>query len=135
MRSRQTVVSGGDGRIGDVEGAQLPHFEVIDIHGRRISYRTGIWQRKYLLLVTPASDGRHQRSTYDDLQRLTNDDVAVVVAGQPVPGIPPAAFVIADRWGEIAKVWTGGDTPSVPDLEDWITHVRMRCPECEGEAY
>ena len=115
----------------------LPHFDVVDTAGRRVIYRAGIWQRKLLLLVTAPVNG-HREEYQDiaaDLAQLANDDVAVVVTADQVPGLPAGATVIADRWGEVAKVWAEEDRPpSVRELEEWMMHVRMRCPECEGEV-
>ena len=120
-------------------GSQLPHFEVDDVRGWRVAYRSSIWQRKYLLLVTRAAATAARTDDSVDLASelasLANDDVAVVVAADHVPGIPAGATVIVDRWGEVAKVWMPGEElPTVRELDEWISHVRMRCPECEGEA-
>jgi hypothetical protein len=45
--------------------------------------------------------------------------------------------LIADRWGEVVFSDEAPDVGALPtsqELLDWLTFVRNRCPECEGES-
>ncbi len=113
-------------------GDLLRHFSVEDIHGHRVEYGRAIWQRKPLVLVTGADD-----VPIAGIDGIAGDDVAVVVTRDAVPGLPAPGIAIVDTWGEIAKVWAADSStawPGAPELAEWVSHVRMRCPECEGEV-
>jgi hypothetical protein len=54
-----------------------------------------------------------------------------------VADVAAPAVVVADQWGEVAHVAAASRPEGLPDpdaLLDWIRFLRIRCPECEGEA-
>lgn len=122
-------------------GGQVPHFTVTDAGGRRVSYASGIWQRKHLVLVTVP---RAQADEAAALARFNEEtlgldplDVACVVTADDVPGLPPYGLLVADRWGEIAVVRRGAtaaELPNTDELRQWVAFVQQQCPECQGEA-
>ena len=120
----------------------VPHFEVTNLQGDTVSYST-IWQRRNLVLIAiPASDPHGTYTTY--VSRLTDEmpawaaaDTDCVITRDSVPGVPPPAVVIADRWGEIvhvARASHAGELPLPRELGEWVDYVQRQCPECEGEA-
>jgi len=121
-------------------GDQMPHFAVTDTHGRSVHYEA-IWQRRALVLVCLPQDG--SSTAPDDVARLLAgleafaDDTACVVTRDPVARVDAPAVVVADQWGEVAHVSTAVTVDGLPKADDvltWVHHLRMRCPECEGEA-
>jgi hypothetical protein len=121
-------------------GELVPHFEVTTVEGEPFSY-SSIWQRKNLVLVclpSVNSETAGYVATLTVLLREANaTDVASVITRDSVPGLPASGVVVADRWGEImfATEASGiGDLPTARELVEWLTFVRNRCPECEGEA-
>jgi hypothetical protein len=120
-------------------GDQVPHVEVRTLAGELFSY-TSIWQRRNLVLVTlpePAKDDSYSRelsaraTDFDELHGVC------VITGDVVPGLPAAAVLVADRWGEIVHVASAADVSGLPpavELLEWLDYVERRCPECEGEA-
>jgi peroxiredoxin len=123
-------------------GDSIPHFDVTRISGSRIEY-TSIWQRKNLVLVLlPATESPESMSyisrVADRLPDLTAYDTECVVTRDVVSDVPGPAVVIADRWGEVCKVWTGSNVADFPDVDailEWLRFVQMQCPECEGESH
>lgn len=119
-------------------GDQLPHFEVTAADGSRFRYET-VWQRKHLILVSlPAETDPGVAATLSEsTAEFATYDAVCVVTDEPLPGIGAHGVLIADRWGEIAHVATGGrisDLADAADLIEWAKHLQHRCPECEGEA-
>ncbi len=46
-------------------------------------------------------------------------------------------MVVADQWGEVhAAEEAGPEHRFLPpdEVEAWVRHLAVRCPECEGEA-
>jgi hypothetical protein len=118
----------------------MVHFAVTDIHGRSVRY-DAIWQRRALVLVCLPQDGSSEPP--DDIARLLSgveafaDDTTCVVTRDPVARVNAPAVVVADQWGEVAHVSTAmtvDGLPSANDVLTWVHHLRLRCPECEGEA-
>lgn len=109
-------------------GELIPHFDLIDAGGRRVNYRADLWQRKAVVLVSEPVAA----ALRPDLAALASDDVGVVIAAGPLPGLPTACVAIVDRWGEVARTWEHV-VPGAGEVASWLAHVRMRCPECEGE--
>lgn len=120
-------------------GDSVPHFDATTVDGRSVSYST-IWQRNNLILVTlPAPDSETSRRYVSRLTAHMRDvgDTASVITRDHVPGIPGPGVLVADRWGEIVYVVVRSDVADLPKLEElleWIEYLRIRCPECEGEA-
>jgi hypothetical protein len=118
-------------------GDHVPHFGVRAVGGETVSYTT-IWQRRHLVLITARDDDREPLRDAQLAERLAElPDTALVITTAEVPGLPPPAVLIADRWGEIVHVASATRTRELPDADeiaDWISHIRTRCPECEGEA-
>ena len=119
-------------------GDQVPHFEVHDLEGRRVSYST-IWQRRNLVLVVlPASESESSRRYLVDVARVAfGSNTASVITRDAIAGLPAPAVLVADKWGEIVCVAIAPDIAGLPpseELLDWISYVEQRCPECEGES-
>jgi hypothetical protein len=118
----------------------LPHFEVADIRGERVSY-SSIWQRKNLVLVMLPDSDPPSRNYADRLMAkvrgLNDDDTEWIVTRDAVEGLQCPGVVVADRWGEIAHVVHSSqveDLPPADELIEWVRYLQYRCPECEGEA-
>jgi len=119
-------------------GDQVPRFEVRTLQGDPFSYST-IWQRENLVLVTLPKDVELGRAS--ELASRTRDfaerETVLVITRDRIAGLPTPGAVVADRWGEIVHVAAAPDVnglPAASDLIEWIDYVRIRCPECEGEA-
>ncbi|MGH9374390.1 MAG: hypothetical protein ACRD15_22970, partial [Vicinamibacterales bacterium] len=122
-------------------GDAVPHFEATALDGTSIRYRD-VWQRKNLLLVAlPAGQAAAFESYVSLLESrradLSAHEAVCVITRDPIPGVPPPAVVVADRWGEAALVASGqiaADLPAADELVEWLHSVQIRCPECEGES-
>jgi hypothetical protein len=121
-------------------GNLLPHFDVIDLYGRRFDY-SSIWQRKNLVLVIVSDTDSSWESYAEQLMAHAHDsnrdDTAWVVTRDRVMGLPNPGAVVADRWGELMHVVHAPDVARLPtpdQLVEWVDYVQHRCPECEGEA-
>jgi peroxiredoxin len=121
-------------------GDQVPHFEVRDLNDQLINY-AAIWQRRNLLLVVlPEMDSDATRRYLAELAGIAaafGESTSSVTTRDAVAGLPPAAALVADQWGEIIFVCVNSDIahlPSPRELTDWISYVETKCPECEGEA-
>jgi hypothetical protein len=119
-------------------GDQVPRFEVRNLQGDPFSYST-IWQRENLVLVTLPEDV--ELGNASRLASLTRDfaelETVLVITRDRIAGLPTPGAIVADRWGEIVHVATApdvNDLPAASELMEWIDYVRIRCPECEGEA-
>ncbi|HVL66755.1 MAG TPA: hypothetical protein VM364_05780 [Vicinamibacterales bacterium] len=121
-------------------GDHVPHFTVTRLDGCGVPY-TGLWQRRHLVLIAIPPQSQAEFAPYAEsvargLATLRPADVECVATAQTIDGMPAPGVLIADRWGEIAAVFDGAVEP-LPDpdaLVEWVEHVRMACPECEGEA-
>jgi peroxiredoxin len=118
----------------------LPHFEVADLGGERVSY-SSIWQRKNLVLAMLPDSDPPSRNYADRLMAkvrgLSDDDTECIVTRDPIEGLPRPGVVVADQWGEIAHVVQSShveDLPPADELIEWVRYLQYRCPECEGEA-
>ena len=114
----------------------LPHFSVTTVDGRRVSYDE-IWQQQNLLLLIVPLDASQELVRYaaaltDLAARLLPHDTVCLVTTDHVGTYHPPALVIADRWGEVRSV-VEGELPALEEVEASLQHVRMACPECEGE--
>jgi hypothetical protein len=122
-------------------GEQVPHFDLATFEGTRAVYRT-IWQHKHLVLVALTPEQSAAATAYVSrvralISRESSGDVACVFTTEAVAGLAAPAVLVADRWGEIHFVSGSPDLASLPSpeaLDEWVQHVRARCPECEGEA-
>ncbi len=132
-------------------GDQVPHFDIVDLEGRRVRYRD-LWQNRNLVLVALADEDSapargYRESLRQENAELTANDTTVVVyspraeeGGAPantVPGLPVLGVLIADRWGEIHHVAAAADAsglPGPPALIEWLRYVQRQCPECQGET-
>ena len=119
-------------------GDQVPRFEVRNLQGDPFSYST-IWQRENLVLVTLPEDV--ELGNASALASRTRDfaerETVLVITRDRIAGLPTPGAVVADRWGEIVHVAAAPDVSALPaasELIEWIDYVRIRCPECEGEA-
>lgn len=119
----------------------IPHFEVTLVDGAPFQYRS-IWQRKNLLLVAvPAREtqaaGQYIARVTDRMGEIAGQDAECVITRGVVPGVPPPAVVVADRWGEVhfaAKSDSVEGLPSPEELIEWLEYLQVKCPECEGES-
>ena len=96
-----------------------------------------IWQQQHLLIVLLPPDRSEELRRYSSaLAELTDhlvpQDTVCVTTTDPLPGYEAPALIIADRWGEV-RVHAHGTLPPLDDVEASLQHVRMACPECEGE--
>lgn len=131
IANKQAVLERGD---------RVPHFEVRDLNVQLISYAT-IWQRRnLLLLVLPETDsdliGRYVAGL-TSIAETAGARTTGVITRDTVAGLPAAAALVADQWGEIVFVRADvgvAELPSPGELTDWISYVEMKCPECEGET-
>lgn len=121
-------------------GAQVPHFDVSSIDGRRIAYST-IWQRKDLLLVALSEEEvRTSQALLSALAEAVRNhaaDAACVITTAEIPGVPRPGVLVADKWGEVhfvAAAETAAGLPAPEELVDWVQYVQTKCPECQGEA-
>ena len=121
-------------------GQTVPFFEVSDTAGARVAYRD-IWQRRPLVLIRLPGDGPEWRAyaaaTASRAPDLSAHGAALVLTTDPVPGLPSAGAVVADRWGEIHEVTTAATPAEMPGadvLVEWLRFVQHQCPECQGEA-
>lgn len=51
--------------------------------------------------------------------------------------IEPPAVVIADQWAVVRHTENAGPDhrfPAVGEVVEWLRHMAIECPECEGEA-
>jgi hypothetical protein len=119
---------------------QVPHFDIVDVDGRRVAYRE-LWQRRHLLLILlpddPRDDADYRQALATKMSELSAYETAVVITRMPVDGAPRPGVVVADRWGEIQWI-AGGDgreqLPPVSEIVEWLRFVQMQCPECQGET-
>ena len=119
----------------------VPHFEVTTVDTVRVRYAT-IWQRNNLVLVVLPAGASPDAGRYVSSLRTRHADLlarnaACVITHEAVDGFPAPAALVADRWGEIAHVWSGrdvSDLPAAEELIDWLDYLEVRCPECEGES-
>jgi hypothetical protein len=138
LPNRQEIEpSSGDLPVIHVREA-VPHFDVADIHGTRVSYAT-IWQRKHLVLVVlKPGDEPHYVTRLGAVEReLADLQTRLVITRESVAGIDAPGVIVADRWGEVAfarSAPTAGDLPDPAELVEWAQHLQHKCPECEGEA-
>lgn len=118
---------------------EVPHFTITDITGETVDY-SRIWQHRQLVLVvlprSASTDAADYAMRLREALADSSPHTAVVITNDDITGIAAPAVVIADRWGEIihsVRTERVADLPGADELRDWIEHVRMRCPECEGE--
>ena len=121
-------------------GQAVPHFEITTLEGVTVRYAS-LWQRTNLVLVilplASDPDTHYVRGLRAQGAEFLARNAACVVTTDTLNGLPTPAALVADRWGEIAHVWAGRDVselPSPEELLDWVDHLELRCPECEGEA-
>jgi hypothetical protein len=120
-------------------GMQVPFFEVTTVDGRRVEYRA-LWQAQNLLLVTIPRQDHSQACTASLRARMTElmaHDTAVVMTTDDVAGMPAPGVLVADRWGDIFFVGRFADDTPCFDADailEWLRHVQMQCPECQGET-
>jgi len=123
------------------QGDLLPHFSVTDLAGQRVDYAS-IWQRKNLVLVMLSDAGRSSHAYAEQLMAQARGskqgDIAWLVTGDHIAGLPSPVAIVADRWGELMLVAVRlqrSQLPAPEELVEWVDFVRHRCPECEGEAW
>jgi hypothetical protein len=120
-------------------GMQVPFFDVMTTDGRRVEYRS-LWQSRNLLLVTVPPHGGSECTAglRARMTELMAHDTEVVMTEADVAGLPPPGVLIADRWGDIYFVgrFAAGEPCFDTDaIIEWLRHVQMQCPECQGEAF
>jgi hypothetical protein len=120
-------------------GDHVPHVSIRTIDGATINY-ADLWQHKNLIFVSiPAEPAfteyaaRLERAVCPALPA----DSALVISHGALPDLPAPAVLVADKWGEIHYAHVAATIAEMPDAEallDWLTYVRVQCPECQGEA-
>jgi hypothetical protein len=122
-------------------GDLVRQFAVTTLDGSRFDY-SEIWQRRNLLLIalTPTTscvDSSYVSELTRRLEDLTDLETKCVITCESVLDLPPAAVIIADRWGEIYFIRAGvsvADLASVTEIMEWLRSIQHECPECQGEA-
>jgi hypothetical protein len=120
-------------------GDHVPHVSWRMIDGRTISY-ADLWQHRNLILVslpTESDFARYADRLEQDLRPAVPADTALVISHHGVTGLPAPAILVADKWGEIHYAHAASQPAEMPDsdaLLEWLTYVRMQCPECQGET-
>jgi hypothetical protein len=117
----------------------VPHFEVTTLNGRHARYEE-IWQRRNLVLIVVSRREREAATRYAlqlEARRdeFDQEETAVVVTSDSVPGLPTPTVLVADRWGEILHRETASDgqalqLPDVDELLSWAHFAEIQCPEC-----
>jgi hypothetical protein len=118
-------------------GDQVPHFSVSTALGQQVRYDR-MWQHRNLVFVSVDVRRHPQYGVYaSDLMARTREFAAaeteLVVSPDPIQGLPAPAVMVADRWGEIVRIFTADadvPLPNADELLDWINFIRMQCPEC-----
>jgi hypothetical protein len=124
-------------------GDLVPHFAVTRLDGTAVRY-SDLWQHRNLVLVLVPRDAAKQSAFGSHRDPHARFAAAVrdlggelVVTSDEVPGAPVPGVIVADRWGEIyavaAESSAGGLLEPAAILE-WLEHIQLECPECQGEA-
>jgi hypothetical protein len=118
-------------------GERFPHVSLQRTDSTPFTY-ADIWQRRHLLLVTLAPEGRDvpedearfmkRLETYDE--ELRRYEVTTVVTRDTVAGLSAPSILIADRWGEVVAVESAERIASLPDLEHVLEWLRMVARAC-----
>lgn len=118
-------------------GGLVPHFDVIDVDGRRRRY-ADIWQHRLLALVLlpeaeSAASRAYQESLADVAPALGEMNTSLVVSAAAIDGLAPPGWLVADQFGEIQHAQQQADDPRdmalpAPDeVVQWVRYVRTRC--------
>lgn len=112
----------------------MPHFDVTTLDGRRVRYDE-LWQRRNLLLVivSPrerAAGMRYARQLHNRRDEFEQEETAVVVTADTIPGFSAPTVLVADRWGEILHRGHVSESLDVDDLLSWVHFAEIQCPEC-----
>jgi hypothetical protein len=120
-------------------GDHVPHVSIRTIDGATINYAE-LWQHKNLIFVSiPAEPAFTDYAARLELAVRPNlpADTALVISHDALPDLPAPAVLVADKWGEIHHAHAAPTIAEMPDAEailDWLTYVRVQCPECQGET-
>lgn len=120
------------------QGDSVPHVDVRQIDGKRMSY-SDVWQhRNLVLVVTGDDDSAPVAETITGLQtrasQIAELETVIVITADNVPGVSRPGIVIADRWGEICHVADRSAWLDATGIIEWLEFLQHKCPECEGEA-
>ena len=120
-------------------GDQVPHISFRATDGRSIGY-LDLWQRKNLILVllpAEAAFADYAARLEQTLRPALPADTTLVISHDALADLPAPAILVADKWGEIHYVHAGSTLAEMPDADallEWLTFVRVQCPECQGET-
>lgn len=117
-------------------GGLVPHFDLIDVDGRRRRY-ADIWQHRLLALVLlpeaeSAASRAYQESLADVAPALAGLNTALVVSAASIDGLAPPGWLVADQFGEIQHVQEAQDPedislPAPDEVVQWVRYIRTRC--------
>ncbi len=120
-------------------GDHVPHVSIRTIDGATVNY-VDLWQQKNLIFLSipaePAFTDYAARLEHS-VRPTVPGDTALVISHDALPDLPTPAVVVADKWGEIHYAQAAATIDEMPDAEaivDWLTYVRVQCPECQGET-
>jgi peroxiredoxin len=120
-------------------GDHVPHVSFRTTGGHTVSY-ADLWQRKNLILVSlPAEPAFADYAALLEqrLRPALPADTSLVISHDALAELPAPAILVADKWGEIHYENTASQPADMPDADavlEWLTYVRMQCPECQGET-
>ena len=120
-------------------GDSVPHVSFLTTDGRTVSY-VDLWQRQNLILVSLPADSTFRAYGADlerDLRSALPTDTSLLISHDVISDLPAPSILVADKWGEIHYAHAASDLAEMPDAEailEWLTYVRVQCPECQGEA-
>ena len=120
-------------------GDHVPHVSFRTIDAGTINY-ADLWQHRNLIVVSipaePAFTDYAARLEQALRQRLPAD-TSLVISHDALPDLPAPAILVADKWGEIHYAHAASTLAEMLDSEavlEWLTYVRVQCPECQGET-
>jgi peroxiredoxin len=120
-------------------GDQVPHVSFRTTDGHALRY-ADLWQHKNLILVSLPADsafGTYAARLEHDLRSGLPADTSLVISHDALADLPAPAILVADKWGEIHYAYTASTLAEMPVAEsilEWLTYVRVQCPECQGET-
>ena len=120
-------------------GDHIPHVSFRTIDDHIVTY-ADLWQQKNLILVSLPTDSAFHDYAVGldrDLRPILPADTSLVISHDALPDLPAPAILVADKWGEVHYAHAASHVTELPDPDavlEWLTYVRVQCPECQGEA-
>ena len=120
-------------------GDHMPHVAFRTIDDRIVSY-ADLWQQQNLIFVSLPMESAFTDYASDldrALRPVLPADTSLVISHDALPDLPAPAILVADKWGEIHHTHAASQVMDLPDSDavlEWLTYVRVQCPECQGET-